>query len=131
MAETETPPILLVEDDASLRLSLDEFLRDRNYRTVVAANLRQASELLARHEPWLCLLDLNLPDGSGLELLGQVYSENHSCRVIVMTAFDLQHLRPTDASDCLVGWLNKPVNPAELLRLVGAARDGQDSPQAA
>ena len=108
--------ILLVEDDLSLRTSLSQFLADNGYRTLQADSARQAWELANSRHPQLCLLDLNLPDGSGLDLLKKLTDAQLQTRVIVMTAFDLHHARPQN--DLLAGWLIKPVSPTELLKLV-------------
>ena len=111
-------PILLVEDDLSLRDSLCQFLTDHGYRTLEASTARQGWELMRSREPRLCLLDLNLPDGSGLDLLKKIIQAGLNIRVVVMTAFDLKHLRPANAEKILAGWLTKPVHPDELLTLV-------------
>lgn len=108
--------ILLVEDDRSLRSSLSQFLADQGYRTLEADSARQGWELANSRHPQLCLLDLNLPDGSGLDLLKKLTDAQLKTRVIIMTAFDLHHARPKNG--LLAGWLNKPVNPVELLALV-------------
>ena len=114
----QSHPILLIEDDLSLRDSLSQFLADHGYRTAVAANAKQGWEMLRRYSPNLCLLDLNLPDGSGLDLLKRVVEHRIDMKVIVMTAFDLRQVRPAGAGEVLVGWLTKPVNPTELLQLI-------------
>ena len=114
----EHQPILLIEDDASLRESLSDFLADHGYRTFASGTAVGGWELLRARRPWLCLLDLNLPDGSGLDVLRKIAQEGLSTRVIVMTAFDLRAVRPAAAEHLLAGWLTKPVNPNELLKLV-------------
>ena len=108
--------ILLVEDDHSLRSSLTQFLNDHGYRTLQADSARQGWEIANSGHPQLCLLDLNLPDGSGLDLLKKLTDAQLQTRVIIMTAFDLHHARPRNG--LLAGWLSKPVNPLELLALV-------------
>jgi two-component system nitrogen regulation response regulator GlnG len=110
--------ILLVEDDRSLRGSLSQFLEDHGYRTLLAETARQGWELAWEQKPDLCLLDLNLPDGSGLDLLKKVADARLGMKVVVMTAFDLHHARPANGNGTLVGWLLKPVNPVELLGIV-------------
>jgi len=117
--------ILLVEDDSSLRSSLSQFLADHGYRTLQADSARQGWELAQSRHPQLCLLDLNLPDGSGLYLLKKLTDAQLKTRVIVMTAFDLHHARPQNG--LLAGWLIKPVNPVELLKLVESVMGPQFS----
>jgi DNA-binding response OmpR family regulator len=117
--------ILLVEDDPSLLAGLDEFLRRHGYRTLLASTVREAVEYLQTEQPPLCVVDLNLPDGSGLEIIRRVARLGH-CRLVVMTAFDLEHQRPVDASHVLAGWLRKPVDPQELLALLNAQLAAND-----
>ncbi len=126
--------ILLVEDDPSLRRSLLEFLHDHGYQTLAASTVREAAELLKTSRPALCLLDLNLPDGNGMELFHCAAIQTAQTRVIVMTAFPLQHLRPADANGSLVAWMTKPVAPSQLLQalragLQHAAATSTKSPQ--
>jgi DNA-binding response OmpR family regulator len=123
------PPesILLVEDDLSLRDSLCQFLNDHGYQTLTAATARQGWELVQSRRPRLCLLDLNLPDGSGLELLRKISQSSFGSQVVVMTAFDLKHMRPAEANRVLAGWMTKPVNPSELLTIVERVM-GTDEP---
>jgi DNA-binding response OmpR family regulator len=116
-----TQTILLVEDDLSLRASLCQFLNDHGYRTLTASTAAEGAQMLRMNHPRLCLLDLNLPDGSGLDLLRSIarsHAGPRGCRVVVMTAFDLKHIRPEEARGTLVAWLTKPVNPLELLDIV-------------
>jgi DNA-binding response OmpR family regulator len=113
--------ILLVEDDASLRRSLYEFLKESGHRPTAVGTMREASAALRAVKPTLCLLDLNLPDGSGLDLLREIVSAELPIRVIVMTAFPLQHLQPAYPSSTLAGWLTKPVPPGVLLEAVERA----------
>jgi DNA-binding NtrC family response regulator len=114
----QSRPILLVEDDISLRDSLCQFLSDHGYQTITADTARQAWELVRARRPRLCLLDLNLPDGSGLDLLKKMAQHGVDCRAVVMTAFDLRHARPAETGGILAGWMTKPVNPLELLEIV-------------
>lgn len=111
-------PILLVEDDLSLRESLCAFLEDHGYQTLTAGSNREGWEALRRGRVRLCLLDLNLPDGSGVELLRRITDAGLDTRVVVMTAFDLQHLRPAGLGAALAAWMTKPVHPGELLKVV-------------
>ena len=114
------PSILLVEDDLSLRDSLVQFLNDHGHRTQTAATAKAAWEELRARPAALVLLDLNLPDGSGLDLLKRIVQSGIRTRVVVMTAFDLAHLRPAGAGEVLAGWMTKPVHPGDLLKLVEA-----------
>src|SRR5256885_17188218 len=117
-AERMAPPgtsILLVEDDASLRRSLRDFLKDNGYQPHVAGTMREGWETIRAVNPAVCLLDLNLPDGSGLDLLKQIVDEGVAGRGVGMTAVSLGDLGPGYSRETPGGWLTKPGGPAALL----------------
>lgn len=125
-----THQILLVEDDLPLSESLSEFLGDHGYRTLIVSTVRQAWDSIRQSPPCLCLLDMNLPDGSGLEILRKIAEHRVPTRVVVMTAFDLHHMRPAGINGVLAGWMTKPVNPDQLLDMVEAAIKAAPKPAA-
>src|SRR4051812_7481431 len=72
---TEAPPtILVVEDDRATRTFLADNLTADGYELLVADSAREAMRLLETKFPDLALVDVGLPDASGLELLRQVRS---------------------------------------------------------
>ena len=81
--------ILIVEDDRALsqgiRLALDQAGR----QFTQCHTLREAEEALAAHPPQLVILDLNLPDGNGLDLLRRLRAAS-SLPVLILTANDLE-----------------------------------------
>ncbi len=79
--------ILLVEDDAGLRGSLALSLSRRGYAVMPAASRAEAERILADHGIDLLLLDLRLPDGSGLDVLARARELDPQAPVVVMTAF--------------------------------------------
>jgi len=69
---TERTAILVVEDDAPTRTFLADNLTADGYQMLVAGTLRDALRTLEYHRVDLAIVDLGLPDGSGLELLRKV-----------------------------------------------------------
>jgi DNA-binding response OmpR family regulator len=116
---TQTFPILLVEDDRSLRDSLREFFEENGFRTHTAGSRAEGQELLRTVGPAICLLDLNLPDGSGLDLLRLIVREHLPVRVIVMSALPQARLRQQFPESVLAAMMTKPVSPQQLMELVG------------
>jgi len=110
--------ILLVEDDQSLRESLRHFLEDHGFETHAAGSRAQGEELLRAVRPAVCLLDLNLPDGSGLDLLRVIVRERLPVRVIVMSAFPVPGLAGQFPETVLAATMTKPVSPEHLLEWV-------------
>ena len=77
--------ILLVDDDAMIRWTLAEALEGWGYDVTEAASTALAIESLQRGLPDIVLLDINLPDGSGLELLRTIKRREPHTFVIMMT----------------------------------------------
>ena len=66
------PVILLVDDEDTIRLFLEKTLRDEGYEALTASTGAEAIEITRSELPDLVLLDLKLPDTSGLEVLRQI-----------------------------------------------------------
>src|SRR5687767_14299100 len=75
---------VIVDDDESCRTLLDKFLRVRGHVTGCAATLAEA-RLMLPGECKRVILDLNLPDGQGTELLRQIRDANLPIKVAVTT----------------------------------------------
>ncbi len=81
--------ILIVEDDTGLREGIELALRQNDYNFAACGELQTAREILKENRVDLVLLDINLPDGSGYDLLKEIKSK-HTCPVIILTANDLE-----------------------------------------
>jgi len=110
--------ILIVEDEKLLRWALAEQLTRAGHTVHAAADLAEAKEHLGKHQPDVMLLDLSLPDGHGLDFYERHRQQLEDSVVIVMTAVgqveDAVRAMKLGALD----FLNKPVDQAELVRLV-------------
>jgi len=85
---TKGKQILLVEDDLSLSNGIVMVLRG-DVSVSQCFNLKTAREALKKEPYDLVILDINLPDGNGLELLKEI-KENYTIPVILLTANDLE-----------------------------------------
>ncbi len=81
--------ILVVEDDRSLNNGIVLALRDQQYVFSQAYNLGEAEKLLTERLYELIILDINLPDGNGLDLLTKLRRSSQT-PVIVLTANDME-----------------------------------------
>ena len=117
--------VLIVEDDRPSLKALTRLLTVSGYDTIGAPTLAEATQKLILH-PDVVLLDLMLPDGSGVELLRRLRRRNDPARVALITAAsepllaEAQALRPDatfrkpfDAQD-LLAWLSDTDRPAGL-----------------
>lgn len=78
--------ILIVEDEKELAQDIVKYLSEQNYVCEVAENLNQATDKIAGFQYDCILLDLMLPDGSGLSLLEMLKRENKQDGVIIISA---------------------------------------------
>jgi two-component system, NtrC family, response regulator AtoC len=113
--------LLLVEDERLLRWALHSRLQSAGHTVHDASTLAEAEEQLRRIRPQVVILDVNLPDGNGLDFLSAQKEKLADSSVIVVTAdgsiADAVRAMKVGASD----FLSKPVDQEELLRLVNAA----------
>lgn len=112
---SKTMRLLLVEDEPRLARRLTRGLREEGYAVDGAATCEEATELGIANEYDLVILDLLLPDGSGLDLLNQWREEDREFPVLVLTARDevSDKVRGLDAG--ADDYLTKPFDFDELL----------------
>jgi DNA-binding NtrC family response regulator len=109
--------LLIVDDDPALRLGLGATLRLEGYRVDEAESLATAREWLRRPPPHAVLLDLQLSDGVGLELLPQLRESWPDVPVIMMTAHGSIDTAVKAMREGAYTYLQKPLHTDEL-RLV-------------
>jgi diguanylate cyclase (GGDEF)-like protein len=85
LALTEGEKILLVDDDPTILNTLTRFLTGQGYDVAAAASGREALAALQQEDIPLAILDLMLPDTSGLELLAHVRANSPDTEVILFT----------------------------------------------
>lgn len=79
--------LLVVDDEANIRLLYAEELAEEGYDVVTAANISEAAEKLQGGTFDLAVLDIKLKNESGIELLQQLVKERHDMPVILCSAF--------------------------------------------
>ncbi|MCC2637371.1 MAG: response regulator protein [Moraxellaceae bacterium] len=84
------PRVLIVEDQAHIAVRMCDLLQDAlpNAQAAIAGSLQQARALLARDAWTLALVDLGLPDGSGLDLITHIRQQHAGISVVVITVHD-------------------------------------------
>lgn len=118
--------ILLVEDDNEIGWTVEDYLKKEGYVVDRVTDYRQADEQLYLFEYDVLLLDLNLPDGNGLDLLRQLQDNRTNTGVLIITAKDALEDRVTGLDLGADDYLTKPFHLAELnSRLKAIARRRQ------
>ncbi len=124
---SESPKILVVEDEAYVQGMLEDFLRRQDYEVRVVATAEEAFSALKTEEIQLVLLDKNLPDMSGVEVLSQIRFEDPNLPVIFMTGY------PSERSKLLVhhlgisAYFEKPVDLKALADAIRRALEGEEA----
>lgn len=81
----DIPIILIIDDDPNLSRTLADILRHKGYEAVSAANGTDALTLLRKNPVNLALIDIGLPDISGVELLKRIKADYPSTEAIILT----------------------------------------------
>ena len=114
-------PLLIVEDDESLRLIVQTQLDKLGYVTASAADAEQALEILKQSHPSLVITDLQLPGMSGIELLKRIQVDFPGIPVIVVTAFGTVQSAVNAMKAGAYDYITKPIHGHELSALVKCA----------
>jgi DNA-binding response OmpR family regulator len=112
--------ILIVEDDADVRLGYHVLLKANHYDTFFAADSTSAVSEARKHKPDLIILDLGLPAGDGFIVLERFRANTHLAviPVIVVSARDLQGNKERALKAGAQAYVQKPWNDDELLALM-------------
>lgn len=78
--------VLIIDDEAQIRLLLSRIISLEGYEVFQAENLRVALQQIKLHKPDVILCDVFLPDGNGVEFIPQIKSSLPNCEVIMLTA---------------------------------------------
>ncbi len=79
--------ILVVDDDDILRTRLEKAFVKRGLTVYCASNLRGALEIASEHKPDLAVLDLKMPDNSGLQVLKELIAICPAVRAVILTGY--------------------------------------------
>lgn len=113
--------VLIVDDEPDIRELLEITLGRMSLATESAADLKSARALLAAHDFQLCLTDMRLPDGDGIELVEHIQNEYSSLPVAVITAHGSTETAIKALKTGAFDFVSKPVDLQKLRNLVESA----------
>ncbi len=120
-----SPTVLVVEDESKLRDLLRSFLERESLTVLTAASGAEALALASHAEPDLVVLDLGLPDVSGLELVREL-RRGSDVLVLILTAMSSEEDRIRGLELGADDYVTKPFSPRELiLRVLAMLRRGR------
>ncbi|MCG7372580.1 sigma-54 dependent transcriptional regulator [Pseudomonas luteola] len=113
--------VLIVDDEPDIRELLEITLGRMKLDTFSAKNVKDAKDLLARESFDLCLTDMRLPDGSGLDLVQYIQQKYSNVPVAMITAFGSLDTAIQALKAGAFDYLTKPVDLPRLRELVSTA----------
>ncbi|MBL1271775.1 MAG: sigma-54-dependent Fis family transcriptional regulator [Oceanospirillales bacterium] len=116
-----THTALIIDDEPDIRDLLEITLTRMGIKTLTAPDLTNAFRLLEQHTPQLCLTDMNLPDGNGIELVQWIQQHRPDMPVAVITAYGSMDTAIESLKAGAFDFVSKPVELSRLRELVNSA----------
>lgn len=111
--------ILIVDDEKDIRDICGNVInRHFDFEIFKVGNTEQAKELIAKERPDFAILDLNLPDGNGFELVAPLKVSNENAAFIIVTAHNQCSEKEKANELGAITLLGKPFSTADLKRAV-------------
>ncbi|MDQ6633074.1 MAG: sigma-54 dependent transcriptional regulator [Verrucomicrobiota bacterium] len=109
------PPVLVVDDEKNMRLSLKSILRDEGYAVRDIESAEEALKLLPREEFFMVITDARLGGMSGYDFLKQMHTQWPALPILMITAYATPKLAVEAIKSGAMDYLSKPFAPEELL----------------
>jgi two-component system response regulator AtoC len=113
--------ILIIDDEDCIREVFSQLLKEKSYLVEEAETGNQGIEIARRFNPDIIILDMNLPDVSGMDVLSFVKESNLPAEVVIITAYGTIKNALEATKLGAYDYLEKPVDNEELLLVVSRA----------
>jgi DNA-binding NtrC family response regulator len=114
--------VLILDDESTLRTALFRLLDRKGYQVVTAQRLDEARTFITPEKPFdIAIIDMNLPDGNGLDLIAEIKAISQATQVIVLTGFASIDTAIQATQKGAYHFLTKPFNVEELMSLMDKA----------
>src|SRR3954467_11842286 len=113
------PPVLVVDDEKNMRLSLTTVLQDEGYAVKTVESAEAALSLMQQDEFFMVITDARLGGMSGYDFLTRVKAQWPNLPVLMITAYATPKLAVEAIKSGAIDYLAKPFAPEELLHAVG------------
>ena len=113
--------VLIVDDEPDIRELLEITLSRMQLETIAAANITDAKQFLTQHEFDLCLTDMRLPDGNGIDLVQYIQQHYKALPVAMITAYGNMDTAIQALKAGAFDFVSKPIDLTILRKLVDGA----------
>ena len=111
-------PILIVDDEAIVRESIRDWLKDAGYEVSVAESGEEALKLIRKKNFGVMILDLRLPGINGIDVLRKAKALKPDIKSIVITAYPTMLTQEEASKLGAIDYLVKPIFPDKLEELI-------------
>jgi heterodisulfide reductase subunit A len=111
-------PVLVVDDEAIVRESIRDWLKNSGYQVSIAETGEEALKLIEEQSFGVMVLDLRLPGINGIEVLKKVKASKPEIKTIVITAYPTMLSQEEATKLGAIDYLVKPVFPDKLEALI-------------
>jgi len=123
----ETKKILIADDESIVRESLTDWLTDRGYRVVTAANGEETLRMLNKGDGLgVVVLDVRMPGKDGITILEEARKRHPDLKYIIISGYPSVDVMTKGIRLGAVGFLVKPFDPEELEKLIHHALHGEE-----
>ena len=123
-ASQQKTRILIADDHRLIRNALKHIFNDLPDMEIVgeAKNSEEVFQQIERSAPDVIVLDLNMPEKDGLEILQQLRAENNAIPAVILTLYPEERFKNSAFAQGAVAFLTKECNPEELISAIRKAR---------
>ena len=112
--------VLVVDDDIEIRKLIARYMQEQGFRVLLASKCAEVHERIVTNQIDLIILDVMLPDGSGLDLCRDLRASRSNIPIILLTALKEDVDRIIGLEIGADDYLGKPFNPRELVARIRA-----------
>jgi FixJ family two-component response regulator len=117
--------VLVVDDDPGMLKCIQRLLRQHAYEPIMFSSAQSFKSHTDFDKAICVILDINLNDGSGIDLRHHLKAEGHTVPVIYMTASDNPAVRAAALNSGCIAFLTKPFSTQELIEPLNNASAGR------
>lgn len=118
-ADDTTKKVLIVDDSDFMRMMLKDMLTKSGHEIVEADNGKTAVKVFENEKPDVCILDINMPEMNGLEVLEYIVSRSKETPVIMLSALSMESVVKEALEKGAIAFVAKPFQADSLIRRVG------------
>ena len=121
--KTPSSPVLILDDERNMRLSLEKVLSDEGYEVRSVESAEQALKMLEQEDFFMVISDARLGGMSGYEFLAKARAQWPELPVLMITAYATPKLAVEAIRAGAINYLAKPFAPEELLHAVAGCAE--------